>query len=188
MVAKLSPQPFTLSLRDASKPWRASLPGHLDSETYRSWLTTRLRDPSATLRDDDSGSYHHELQGPIVDIEAEFTISDVSWFAAEETLFVFYELEALAGLNESSAVEIKFTTDNLTVDWTPLDGFNHVHTHVSVNCGPSKLCGSASISVNQEPRNIGLRLRYHKDGELTRLAVPLSTSSTIRVRIEVEAC
>ena len=91
----------------------------------------------------------------------------------EETLFVFYELEALAGLNESSAVEIKFTTDNLTVDWTPLDGFNHVHTHVSVNCGPSKLCGSASISVNQEPRNIGLRLRYHKDGELTRLARPI---------------
>ena len=110
---------------------------------------------------------------PIVDIEAEFTISDVSWFAAEETLFVFYELEALAGLNESSAIEIKFTTDNLTVDWTPLDGFNHVHTHVSINCGPSKLCGSASISVNQEPRNIGLRLRYHKDGELTRLARPI---------------
>ena len=95
---------------------------------------------------------------PIVDIEAEFTISDVSWFAAEETLFVFYELEALAGLNESSAVEIKFTTDNITVDWTPLDGFNYVHTHVSVNCGPSKLCGSASISVNQEPRNIGLEI------------------------------
>ena len=86
---------------------------------------------------------------PIVDIEAEFTISDMSWFAAEETLFVFYELEALAGLNESSAVEIQFTTDNLTVDWTPLDEFRHVHTHVSVNCGPSKLCGSASISVNQ---------------------------------------
>jgi hypothetical protein len=41
-----------------------------------------------------------------------------------------------------------------------------VHTHLPVDCGPRKLCASASVRVRLQPRDVQVRLRYHRDGEL----------------------
>ena len=41
---------------------------------------------------------------PIVDIQARFTLADLSWFAAEQTMFVFYELSAEQGIGPESQV------------------------------------------------------------------------------------
>lgn len=103
---------------------------------------------------------------PIVDVAAAFALADASWFAEEETLFVFYEVSAEQGLGDPSVVEITYATDDERVDWTPLADFPSVHTHVPVDCGTKTLCGSASLHVEKEPREVGLRLRYHRDGEL----------------------
>lgn len=108
----------------------------------------------------------------IESIEPEFQIVDVSWFEAEQTLFVFYDVQALAGLNDTSTIEIRYETDSETLDWTALESMAQVHTHLPVDCGATKKCGSASLVVTDEPRNVGLRLRYHRDGTLTQAAVP----------------
>ena len=92
---------------------------------------------------------------------------DISWFEAEETLFLFYDIQARAGLNDTSTIEIRYETDSQSVDWTAVDLIEPVHTHLPVDCGPKNKCGSASFAVSDEPRNVGLRLRYHRDGELT---------------------
>lgn len=103
---------------------------------------------------------------PIQDVYAGFDLADVSWFAAEETLFVFYDVSAEQGLGEPSVVEITYTTDDGVVDWTPLPDLPTVHTHVPVDCGTKSLCGSSSLRVAKEPRNVHLRLLYNRDGEL----------------------
>ena len=41
---------------------------------------------------------------PIYDVDAGFTLADVAWFAEEETLFVFYEVNADQGLGEPSVI------------------------------------------------------------------------------------
>jgi len=104
---------------------------------------------------------------PIVDVEAGFTLADAAWFAEEQTLFVFYEVSAEQGINEPSVIEITYATDEERVGWTILEELPMVHTHLPVDCGPSALCGSASLSVPEEPRNVAIRLRYHVDGELS---------------------
>jgi hypothetical protein len=103
---------------------------------------------------------------PIIDVGARFVLADASWFAEESTLFIFTEVEAEQGLGDPSVLEITYRTDDAFVDWTPLDELVPVHTHVPVDCGPKALCASASVRVPQEPREVGLRLRYHRDGEL----------------------
>lgn len=103
---------------------------------------------------------------PLVDIEAGFQRSDVAWFAEEETLFVFYELTAEQGLSENSVLEIAYVTDAERVSWTPLSSLPTVHEHQPVDCGPTALCGSTSIALPDEPRDVRLRLRYHVDGPL----------------------
>ncbi|MCA9546723.1 MAG: hypothetical protein KC613_20095, partial [Myxococcales bacterium] len=40
-------------------------------------------------------------------------------------------------------------------------------THVPVDCGPNTRCGSTSLAVPLPPRDVAVRLRYHRDGELT---------------------
>ena len=103
---------------------------------------------------------------PIHDVEAEFLRADTVWFSAEDTLFVFYEVEALQGIGDPSVIEITWNTDTERVDWTPLTEFSPVHEHVDVDCGANALCGSWSIDVPDAPRDVQLRLRFHRDGEL----------------------
>ncbi|MEZ4316665.1 MAG: hypothetical protein R3F61_04155 [Myxococcota bacterium] len=107
---------------------------------------------------------------PIHGVEAAFTLADASWFDEEDTLFVFYEVSAEQGIEDPSVIEISFATDTERVDWTPLADFEMVHTHLPVDCGATSLCGSASIHVPLEPREVKLRLRYHRDGELALTA------------------
>ncbi|MCB9743059.1 MAG: hypothetical protein H6740_10695 [Alphaproteobacteria bacterium] len=103
---------------------------------------------------------------PLYDVNAAFDVADAAWFENEETLFVFYDVTAEQGIGEPSVIELTYTTDDERVDWTPIDAFEPVHTHVPVDCGDKSLCGSMSIHVAKEPRDVHLRLRYHREGEL----------------------
>lgn len=103
---------------------------------------------------------------PIVAVDAGFDLADVSWFADEQTLFAFYEVTAEQGLGDPSVVEITYTTDDGKVDWTPIPDLPTVHTHVPVDCGTHRLCGSTSLHVAKEPRDVRLRLLYNRDGAL----------------------
>ncbi len=104
---------------------------------------------------------------PIVDIDAGFTLADVSWFETEQTLFVFYRVDAQQGLGPDSQVELRYRTDDVDVDWAPLSAFAPVHTHLPVDCGVNSRCGSMSLKVEKVPRSVGLRLRYRRLGQLT---------------------
>jgi hypothetical protein len=104
---------------------------------------------------------------PLVDINAGFTLADASWFSEEETLFIFYRLGAEQGLGPESQIEITYRTDDGEVPWTPISEFPTVHTHVPVDCGGKGRCGGTSLQVARAPRQVGVRLRYHRDGELT---------------------
>ncbi len=110
---------------------------------------------------------------PLWDINAGFTLADATWFAQEQTLFVFYRMGAEQGLSEASQIELSYRTDDEVVDWTPLAAFAPVHEHLPVDCGTSARCGSASLRVPLPPRDVRLRLRYHRDGELA-LDAPLA--------------
>ncbi len=103
---------------------------------------------------------------PLLPANAGFTLSDATWFAEEQTLFVFYRLESERSLGSSSQLELTYTTDTEEVRWTPLTAFQPVHPHVPVTCGENNRCGSLSLKVTLPPRNVGLRLRYHPDGEM----------------------
>ena len=103
---------------------------------------------------------------PIHNVRAGFTLADASWFAEEETLFIFYEASAEQGLGDPTVIEITYATDEERVDWVPLSQLDPVHTHVGIDCGLTALCGSASVHVPLEPRDVDIRLRYHRDGDL----------------------
>lgn len=111
---------------------------------------------------------------PIVDVGASFEIADTTWFEGEHTLFVFYQIQAWEGLGPDSVVEIAYRTNEVNHDWTPLADFAPVHAHVPVDCGARKLCGSYSIAEPLQPRDVRVRVRYHKDGALALDADPLS--------------
>ena len=108
---------------------------------------------------------------PVVDVNAGFGLADAVWFAEEETLFVFWEIEAEQGLRAESQVEISWITDDAVQDWVPVSSLAQVHTHLPVDCGFTALCGSASVHIPLVPRDVGLRLRYHRDGEIGRAHV-----------------
>ena len=103
---------------------------------------------------------------PIHDVYAEFLLADASWFAEEDTLFIFYDVTAEQGLGDPSVIEITYATDDERINWTPVSDFTTVHPHLPVDCGTTSLCGSTSLHVAGEPREVGVRLRYHRDGEL----------------------
>jgi hypothetical protein len=103
----------------------------------------------------------------LVRVFAEFQLADVTWFEEEQTMFVFYEVVADQGLGDPSVVEITYTTDEEVVDWVPVSDLPTVHTHLPVDCGVDALCGSASLHVPGRPRDVALRLRYHRDGEMS---------------------
>jgi len=110
---------------------------------------------------------------PLQDINAGFSLADASWFQDEETLFVFYRVQAEQGFGAESAIEITWVTDTESVPWTALEDLPAVHTHLPVDCGPRERCGSTSLHVRDMPRQVGLRLRYHRQGELA-LDAPLA--------------
>jgi len=103
---------------------------------------------------------------PVVDVNAGFGLADAVWFAEEETLFVFWEIKAEQGLRAESQVEIRWITDDAVQDWVPVSSLAQVHTHLPVDCGFTALCGSASVHIPLVPRDVGLRLRYHREGEM----------------------
>ncbi len=104
---------------------------------------------------------------PITDVRARFTLADVSWFAEEQTMFVFYRVEAEQGLGPDSVVELTYRSDDQDQSWTPILELATVHTHLPVDCGINARCGSASLPVALPPRQVGVRLRYHREGEVT---------------------
>ncbi|HHO52282.1 MAG TPA: hypothetical protein ENK18_15765 [Deltaproteobacteria bacterium] len=104
---------------------------------------------------------------PIFDVDAGFVLADASWFAEEETLFLFAEVHAEQGISDLSVLEVTYLTDDEELPWTPLSELPMVHTHVPADCGPNTLCGSASLHVPSEPREVALRMRYHRDGALS---------------------
>lgn len=108
-----------------------------------------------------------EPKVPIVDVGAVFSIADASWFEDEQTLFIFYRIDSLQGLSPESQMEIAFTTDDRQQDFAPLESFPPVHTHVPVSCGEHTVCGSWSLRLAQEPRQLRMQLRYHRDSQLT---------------------
>lgn len=103
---------------------------------------------------------------PLHDVEAQFLVADASWFEEEQTLFLFWRVEAQQGLGDPSVVEITYATDTERVDWTPVEDLPTVHSHLPVDCGSNALCGSTSLHVSLEPREVDIRLRYHREGEL----------------------
>ena len=107
---------------------------------------------------------------PIYGVEAGFALADASWFDEEDTLFIFYQVNAEQGLREPSVIEITYTTDDERVPWTPVERFETVHKHLEIDCGTTSLCGSTSLHVPIEPRDVQVRLRYHRDGELALFA------------------
>ncbi len=103
---------------------------------------------------------------PLTDIGAGFALSDAVWFEEEETLFLFYRIEASQGLGPESVVELTYRTDPFELPWTDLSTLEPVHTHLPVDCGRTARCGSMSLHLPDRPGSVDLRLRYHRDGEL----------------------
>lgn len=103
---------------------------------------------------------------PFTEVHAAFTLADAAHFAEEDTLFVFYRLEADQGLGPQSQLELTYRTDDGVVPWSPLSALAMVHTHLGVDCGPNSRCGSASVRVTSPPRDVRIRLRYHRDGAM----------------------
>lgn len=104
---------------------------------------------------------------PFIDINAGFTIADASWFQDEQTMFVFYRVDAEQGIGPDSVIELTYRTDDLVVPWTPIAELPTVHPHVPVDCGEKARCGSTSLAVAKVPRQVRLRLRYHAKSELS---------------------
>jgi len=103
---------------------------------------------------------------PITDIQARFTLADAAWFEQEQTLFYFWTLEAQQGLGELSQIEVTYRTDDVEQPWVDVTTLPMVHTHLPVDCGVNGRCGSASLKVQKLPRDVGIRLRYHRDGQV----------------------
>lgn len=103
---------------------------------------------------------------PLLQVQTGFTLASGAHFAEEATLFLFYRLEADQGLGPESVVELSYRTDSEEVGWTPLSALPMVHTHLPVDCGSTCRTGSASVEVHEVPRDVRLRLRYHRDGAL----------------------
>ena len=112
------------------------------------------------------------LSGPscgkvgFTDVGAGFVLSDATWFEEEQTLFLFARARADQGITEQSVLEVSWRTDDEIVDWTPIDDLPKVHTHVEATCAPKRMCTSTSVRVEKEPREVKMRLRYHRDGDL----------------------
>ncbi len=120
----------------------------------------------ATACDFRLGVYPWQVRVPIENVNARFVIADLTWFEEEQTLFVFYQVDADQGLSDASEIELSFRTDEVEQPFIDLQSLPPVHEHLSVRCGERSLCGSYSTRVELMPRDVELQLRYHRDGEL----------------------
>lgn len=109
---------------------------------------------------------------PITPVNAAFTLANSAWFEEEETLFLFYRVSAEQGLGPLSQLEVSWRTDAAEQPWTNLATLPDVHRHLPVDCGANGRCGSKSLHLPLPPRDLRLRLRYHRDGEMA-LEAPL---------------
>ena len=82
---------------------------------------------------------------PLVDIQARFARADSVWFEAEETMFVFYRVDAEQGLGPASEIELSYRTVDTEQDFIPVSRLTPVHTHLPVDCGVQAVCGSTSV-------------------------------------------
>lgn len=114
---------------------------------------------------------------PISNVNASFSRASAEWFEAEDTLFLFYEVGADQGLSDRSVIEVTYRSSTILLDWTPLDDLPMVHAHVPVDCGPGRICGSASLALADRPLTVGLRLRYDRRSALA-LDAPTSLNIT----------
>lgn len=106
---------------------------------------------------------------PVSEVDAAFTIADATWFAEEGTVFLFYRIDADQGLGKDSVIEVSWRTATEEVPWTDLSTLPMVHAHVPADCGLYTRCGSASLSVLSYPQSFDVRLRWHRDGEISLL-------------------
>lgn len=112
------------------------------------------------------GVFPWQVRVPFEDVGAQFVIADTTWFEDEQTLFVFYQVDSVQGLSDASQIEITYRTDDVFQPYTPLHAIAPVHHHYPADCGVQSMCGSFSIAIERIPRDVDLRLRYHRDGEL----------------------
>lgn len=103
----------------------------------------------------------------LTNVAAGFAIAEATWFEDEQTLFFFYRVNSEQGLSDASQIEVAWLTDEREAEFVPLSSLTMVHEHVPVDCGTYAICGSASVRVTLPPRNVQMRLRYHKDGTFT---------------------
>jgi hypothetical protein len=104
---------------------------------------------------------------PFTDVGASFSVADTTWFAEEQTLFVFYRVDAVQGIGPDSRIELAYTTDVDALPYTALSALTPVHTHLPVDCGPTSLCGSMSVKVAHQPTHVSLRMLYHAGSALS---------------------
>ncbi len=109
---------------------------------------------------------------PLHDIAANFNVASATWFEAEQTLFVFYEVHAEQGVSADSVVEMQYETSAGIQPWQAMNAQKNVHLHVQPTCEQNAFCGSASPEVKLKPRKVKFRLRYHKLGELALEVMP----------------
>lgn len=145
----------------------SSTPAPESSSTPRSSTSTLARSSLLVLLALAACEPFCDIKVPVSDINAGFTIADASWFEDEATLFVFYRVNAEQGIGPDTEFELAFRTDEVDEDFKPLADYPAVHTHVVADCGPDTICGSWSTKVDLPPRDVRLRMRYHKDGGLT---------------------
>jgi hypothetical protein len=84
------------------------------------------------------------------------------WFESEKTLFVFYHVATTQRVKNQADVEYKVDDSS----WISVANAPLVQKHHLVNCGDDQRCGSISIKSDQEPKNVGIRLRFSKGGDL----------------------
>ncbi|MEQ1506023.1 MAG: hypothetical protein ABMB14_27575 [Myxococcota bacterium] len=97
---------------------------------------------------------------PLFDIQAGFSLADTAWFEDEQTLFVFWQVYAQQGLNDLSEVEIRYTTDDEVVDWTPLSDLPWVHRHVEADCDETFTVTQTWTGSTTDPYTTGYGYGY----------------------------
>jgi hypothetical protein len=104
---------------------------------------------------------------PFTEVGASFSLADATWFAEEQTLFLFYRVDAQQGIGPESQVELAYSTDVDFLNFTALSALTPVHTHLPVDCGPNSLCGSMSLKLAHQPTRVALRMVYHAGSALS---------------------
>lgn len=90
-----------------------------------------------------------------------------SWFAREQTLFLFWDLSIDEGFADDAVVEISVRTENGETGFRDVQSFPSVHRHSRVKCGSKALCGSQSVAFADRVLSAEMRVRFKRDGRLS---------------------